>query len=90
MTLGVSIDPVTRESGGPTLEENVHVGPGAVVLGPVTIGSGSKVMANAVVMASVRANSVVEIAAPAIRSRSRSTVARANSDENGVSAPVEA
>jgi serine O-acetyltransferase len=71
VTLGVSIDPATRSVGGPTLEENVHVGPGAAVIGPVTIGHGSKIMANAVVMTSVPANSLVEIGAPTVRARSR-------------------
>ena len=71
VTLGVSIDPVTREVGGPTLEDDVHVGPGAALLGPITIGRGSKIMANAVVMHSVPPNSLVEIASATIRSRAR-------------------
>ncbi|MCC7053605.1 MAG: hypothetical protein IT355_10070 [Gemmatimonadaceae bacterium] len=71
VTLGVSIDPVTREVGGPTLEDDVHVGPGAALLGPITIGRGTKIMANAVVMNSVPANSVVEIASATIRTRAR-------------------
>lgn len=69
VTLGVSIDPVTRISGGPTLEDDVHVGPGAALLGPITIGRGSKIMANATVMASVPANSIVEVAAVTVRAR---------------------
>ena len=72
VTLGVSIDPVTREVGGPTLEEDVHVGPGAALLGPITIGRGTKIMANSVVMTSVPANSVVEVPAATIRTRGRS------------------
>ncbi len=71
VTLGVSIDPATREVGGPTLEEDVHVGPGAVILGPVTIGRGSKIMANAVVMTSVPPYTIVEIPAPTLRTRPR-------------------
>jgi serine O-acetyltransferase len=59
VTLGESIDPVTREVGAPTLEADVHVGPGAVLLGPITIGTGSKIMANAVVDRSIPARSVV-------------------------------
>ncbi len=72
VTLGVSIDPITREVGGPTLEEDVHVGPGAALLGPITIGRGTKIMANAVVMTSVPANSVVEVPAATVRTRGRS------------------
>lgn len=69
VTLGVSIDPVTRVSGGPTLEDDVHVGPGAALLGPITIGRGTKIMANATVMTSVPPNSVVEVASVTIRPR---------------------
>ena len=59
VTLGESIDTVTREVGAPTLERDVHVGPGAVLLGPITIGAGSKIMANAVVTTSVPPRSIV-------------------------------
>jgi serine O-acetyltransferase len=71
VTLGVSIDPVTRISGGPTLGENVHVGPGAALLGPILIGSNTKIMANAVVFTSIPENSVVEVPSPTIRTRLR-------------------
>jgi serine acetyltransferase len=70
VTLGVSIDPVTRRVGGPTLGPDVHVGPGAALLGPITVGAGSKVMANAVLMVSVPPDSLVEVSAPTIRPRS--------------------
>ena len=69
VTLGISIDPITRVVGGPTLEEGVHVGPGASVLGPITIGRDTKIMANAVVMASVPAYSLVEVPAVIVRTR---------------------
>ena len=59
VTLGESIHPVSRRVGGPTLEEDVHVAPGAVILGPITIGRRSKVAANAVVTESIAADSVV-------------------------------
>lgn len=71
VTLGMSIDPVTREIGGPTLGSDVHVGPGAALLGPITIGNGSKIMANAVVMSSIPANSLVEVPPVTVRERSR-------------------
>lgn len=48
-----------RTVGSPTLEANVHVMPGAVLLGPIIIGKGSKIGANAVVDADVPAGSVV-------------------------------
>jgi serine O-acetyltransferase len=43
----------------PTLEDRVVIGAGAKVLGAITIGEGSRVGANAVVVKSVPANSVV-------------------------------
>jgi serine O-acetyltransferase len=43
----------------PTLEEGVIIGAGAKVLGPITIGSGSKVGSNAVVVKDVPAGATV-------------------------------
>ena len=60
VTLGESRDPESGVTGAPTLEENVHVGPGARLLGPITVGAGSKVMPNAVLMQSVPPGSLVE------------------------------
>ena len=52
----------------PTLGDNVMVGAGAKILGPVTIGSGSKVAANAVVLHEVPADSTaVGIPAKVVR-----------------------
>ena len=69
VTLGESIHPTRREIGGPTLEADVHVGPGAVLLGPIVIGSSSKVTAGALVMQDVPPNSIVETASSVVRSR---------------------
>ncbi|GAC1345377.1 MAG: hypothetical protein NVSMB23_21440 [Myxococcales bacterium] len=69
VTLGMGTDPVTRKSGAPTLERDVHVGPGATLIGPITIGAGSKVMAGAVLTRSVPAGSLVETPAPEVRPR---------------------
>ena len=43
----------------PTLGKGVVVGAGAKILGPITIGDGAKIGANAVVVKDVRANAVV-------------------------------
>jgi serine O-acetyltransferase len=43
----------------PTLEDNVTVGSGAKLLGPITIGHGAKIGANSVVIHDVPANSTV-------------------------------
>lgn len=53
VTLGVD------RGGWPTLEEDVMVFPGAVVVGPVTIGRGANIGANAFVSADVPAGTVV-------------------------------
>jgi serine acetyltransferase len=69
VTLGESIHAQSRLIGAPTLEANVHVGPGATLLGPIVIGEGSKVTASALVMDSVPARSLVETPAPVVRAR---------------------
>ena len=43
----------------PTVEDNVTIGSGAKLLGPITIGHGAKIGANAVVVHDVPANSTV-------------------------------
>ncbi len=53
---GTSSQKVKRH---PTLEDNVVVGAGAKVLGAITIGRGSRIGANAVVVKSTPANSVI-------------------------------
>ena len=72
VTLGINIDAVTRETGAPCLERNVHVGPGAVLLGPIVVGIGTKVTANVLLTCSTPPNSRVEGVAPTIRLRGES------------------
>jgi serine O-acetyltransferase len=50
----------TRDIGYPTIEDEVCIGPHAVVLGAVTIGRGSRLAAGAVVTDSVPPRSVVQ------------------------------
>lgn len=76
VTLGESRDPVTAEVGAPTLEENVHVGPGATLVGPINIGRGSKIMAGAVLNHSVPPHSMVKPAQATITKRSNNTPAK--------------
>ncbi len=45
--------------GTPTLGDDISIGPGAVILGPITVGSNTIIGANAVVTKSVPENSVV-------------------------------
>ncbi len=59
---GVTLGGTTTTDKGkrhPSLEDGVIIGAGAKVLGPITIGSGSKVGSNAVVVKDVPANSTV-------------------------------
>jgi serine O-acetyltransferase len=53
---GVSLK---KEKRHPTVEDNVVVGAGAQILGPIVIGAGSRIGANAVVVKDVPADSVV-------------------------------
>jgi serine O-acetyltransferase len=58
---GVTLGGTSLEKGKrhPTLEDRVVVGAGAKILGAITIGEGSRIGGNAVVVKSVPANSVV-------------------------------
>ncbi len=69
VTLGVGRDPDSGATGGPTLEAGVQVGVGSVIVGPITIGARTKVMANCTVVRAVPADSVVEAAVPNVRTR---------------------
>jgi serine acetyltransferase/GT2 family glycosyltransferase len=69
VTLGRGLDPVTKQPGSPRLEPFVHVGVGATLVGPITIGERSKIMPSATVLTSVPANSIVESPPVTIRAR---------------------
>ena len=59
VTLGEGIDPETRAVGAPRLGRDVHVGPGATLLGPIHVGDGTKIMAGSILTQSVPPRSVV-------------------------------
>jgi serine O-acetyltransferase len=69
VTLGEGLHPVSRQLGAPKVGANVHVGPGATLLGPITIGDDSKIMPGALVMESVPPGSLVEVAGAVVRPR---------------------
>lgn len=75
VTLGEGIDPDTRIAGSPRLERDVHVGPGATLVGPITIGAASKIMAGCVVTRSVPPNSLVEACTPVVKPRAERAAA---------------
>ncbi|MBK6464685.1 MAG: glycosyltransferase [Myxococcales bacterium] len=68
VTLGFGNDTEGR-AGAPTLQENVHVGVGATLYGPITVGESSKIMAGCVLGESVPARSLVEAPRPAVSAR---------------------
>ncbi len=68
---GTSLDPGKRH---PTLEDGVIVGSGAQILGPITIGAGARVGANAVVLKDVPPGvTMVGIPARQVLPRGRNT-----------------
>jgi serine O-acetyltransferase len=71
VTLGFGTDPVTRKGGAPKVEDDVHIGPGASLLGPITVGRGTKIMAGVVLTESVPAGSLVEAPIPKVAARVR-------------------
>lgn len=58
---GVTIgtDGAAENPGSPRIGDDVHIGPGAVIFGPIAIGTGSKVGANSVVNRDVAAHVLV-------------------------------
>jgi serine O-acetyltransferase len=69
VTLGESMDPVSGRQGAPQLGNNVHVMPNAVLIGPITVGDGSKVGANVTLAVSVPPRSSVRSPEPEIVER---------------------
>jgi serine O-acetyltransferase len=60
----VTIAAASPDGARPVIEDGVNIGSGAVILGPVTIGAGTRIGPNAVVTRSVPPNSLV-VAPPA-------------------------
>lgn len=75
---GTQLNPVKRH---PTLGDNVMVGAGAKLLGPITIGDDSKIGANAVLVRSVEPGSVV-VGVPGQIIASTTTDARAATSDD--------
>jgi serine acetyltransferase/glycosyltransferase involved in cell wall biosynthesis len=70
VTLGTSSGP-NGSAGAPTIEEDVHIGAGATIVGPITIGARSKIMAGCFVRESVPADSLVSAPDPVVSTRVR-------------------
>ena len=69
VTLGYGLDAEGKNAGAPTLEENVHVGVGATLYGPITVGASSKIMAGCVLSESVPPRSLVAAPKPDVTAR---------------------
>lgn len=69
VTLGDAFDPSTGRIGGPTLGESVHIGPGCTLLGPISVGANSKLMAGSILDRSVPPRSLVKPNPPVITRR---------------------
>ncbi len=75
VTLGMGVDPLSKEQGAPEIEQDVHVGASSTLVGPITVGARSKVTANCFVRASVPPDSLVEAPPPGVSPRrAKSTV----------------
>lgn len=75
-----------KDNGYPTIEDDVVIGAGARILGPITVGARSEVGANAVVLSDVPPDSVVVGIPGRVISRTpprRRGNAACNSDEGG-------
>lgn len=69
VTIGVNYPEFTRstkEKGYPIIEENVIIFPGAVISGPVVVGRGSIIGANAVITRNVAPGSIVSVTPAAV------------------------
>ena len=67
VTIGVSRGPLVVSE--PLLEADVHIGPGAVLIGPIVVGPRSKIAANCVVMTDLAPGTVVTPSPPVVRQR---------------------
>jgi serine O-acetyltransferase len=66
ITLAESTDSTTRAVGAPQIGQNVHIGPGSSLIGPITVGSGTKIVAGSTLLQSIPEGSRVEAPAPRI------------------------
>jgi serine O-acetyltransferase len=69
VTLGDGRDPTTGDTGAPELGEDVVVGPGSALIGPIVIGAGSKIAANCTVSESVPPRTIVDAPPISIHAR---------------------
>ena len=81
---GTSLEPGKRH---PTLGDGVIVGAGAKILGPITVGSRSRIGANSVVVRDVPEDAVVVGVPGQVIERSHPEVERSNRGDEGIYSP---
>lgn len=69
VTLGEAYDQKSGRIGGPSLGEDVHIGPNSVLIGPIEVGTGSKIMACSMLEHSVPPHSLVRPAPVVVTQR---------------------
>ncbi|MBQ7123785.1 MAG: serine O-acetyltransferase [Oscillospiraceae bacterium] len=88
---GVTLGGTGKETGKrhPTLEKNVIVGCGAKVLGPFTVGEGSKIAANAVVLNTIpEYSTAVGVPARVVRQHGKKVIPAEKLDQVHIPDPV--
>ncbi len=74
VTLGISSGANRTAGGAPHLHHDVHVAPGSVLVGPISVGAHSKIAPNSVVMDSIPEWTLVTPAPAVVTKRARSSV----------------
>ena len=90
VTLGEGVDPDTREVGAPRLGNDVHIGPGATLIGPIEVGEGTKIMAGAVLTRSVPPGSIVKPADITVGERAGKKDAKTNTSRSATGEDAQA
>ena len=85
---GVTLGARSRKQSkkAPTLENNVEVGVGAVIIGDITIGENAIIVPNTVVMTNVPANAVVVPPTPEIIIKQKEIQQEGSRSSNGIQA----
>ena len=84
VTLGAAFDSSAGTNLAPTLERNVHIGPGCTLIGNIVVGAESKLMAGAVLTVSVPPGSLVAPVPPNIGLRRARTAGGAAASKDAV------
>jgi serine O-acetyltransferase len=87
ITLAESADMSTHTVGAPQIGERVHVGPGSALIGPISVGSDTKIVAGSTLLHSVPSGSRVEAPVPRVVARGPKVRAASETADAAVDAP---